>query len=240
MGRITTAAESAAPVATYLIRDMSPDERPRERLQRLGPEAVSEAELIAILLRTGMKGKSAVQIAQELLRTHQSLDDLSRVPREILARTKGIGPTKATHLKAAFELARRLPHAKANRKSPITTPAEAAEYLREEFRDADREEFRALLLNVKHGLIGCVRVSEGSVSASIVEPRELFKQAILASASAVLVAHNHPSGDPTPSAEDRAVTQQLVAAGRLLDIPVHDHVIIGRGRYMSFAESGLL
>jgi len=226
-----------------IIREMHEDERPRERLLRHGAEALSPAELVAILLRTGVTGKSAIQVAQELLQRHP-LEELVSAPWESLAQIKGIGPAKAVQLKAAFELAKRLSRPRERR--PVTTPADAANIVREEMRDLDREEFRVLLLTTKNALIRVVAVSRGSLNASIVEPREVFKDAIAASAAGVILAHNHPSGDPTPSSEDIAVTKRMVKAGELLNIAVHDHVIVGHaaeGRaqdFVSLRELGLM
>ena len=226
-----------------IIREMHEDERPRERLLRHGAEALSPAELVAILLRTGVTGKSAIQVAQELLQRHP-LEELVSAPWESLAKTKGIGRAKAVQLKAAFELAKRLSRPRERR--PVITPADAVNIVREEMRDLDREEFRVLLLNTKNALIRVAAVSRGSLNASIVEPREVFKDAIAASAAGVILAHNHPSGDPTPSSEDIAVTKRMVKAGELLNIAVHDHVIVGHaaeGRaqdFVSLRELGLM
>jgi DNA repair protein RadC len=230
-------------VTTYLIREMPEHERPRERLQRQGAAALADAELIAILLRTGMKGRSAVQLAQELLRQHP-LDELVRLPWESLAKVKGVGRTKAVQLKAAFELAARL--SRPRERAAISAPGDAAALLRDEMRDLDREEFRVLLLNTKNALLRVAHVSRGSLNASIVEPREVFKDAIAASAASVILAHNHPSGDPTPSSEDIAITKRLVKAGELLNIAVLDHIIVGQRAghrdqdFVSLKELGLM
>ena len=230
-------------MTTYLIREMPPSERPRERLQRHGASALSDAELIAILLRTGVKGQSAVQLAQELLKSH-SLGELVSVPLEALAKTRGVGRTKAIQLKAAFELAARLSRPREH--TSVSTPAEAVAAVGNEMRSLDREEFRVLLLNTKNGLIRVAQVSRGSLNASIVEPREVFKDAIAASAASMILTHNHPSGDPTPSSEDIAITKRLVKAGELLNIAVLDHIILGQrttGReqdYVSLKELGLM
>jgi len=234
------------PPFRYLIRDMPADDRPRERLQRLGPDALSDAELIAILLRTGTKGMSAVQVAQALINEFRTLDGLARAPIEAVAKVKGVGLTKATQLRAAFALAKHLRERRHDRQPMITTPAEAAEVVREEMRLLDRESFRVILLNTKNGFIKSCSVSLGSLNASIVEPREVFKDAITCSAASVILAHNHPSGDPTPSSEDISITKRLAKAGELLGIQVHDHIILGRhqsGRdqdFVSLREIGLM
>lgn len=233
-------------MTSYLIREMPAQERPRERLARLGAEAVGNAELLAILLRTGMKNLSAVQLAEQLLKRYRNLDALARAPLKELAEIKGVGQTKAIQLKAAFELARRLSQHQDDGPRLVTTPAEAAGLVREEMRLLDRESFRVILLNTKNAFLKTCPVSLGSLNASIVEPREVFKDAIGASAAGMILAHNHPSGDPTPSSEDIAITKRLVKAGELLGITVHDHIILGRraaGReqdFVSLKEIGLM
>lgn len=226
-----------------LIRELPADERPREKLQRHGASVLTEAELVAIFLRTGMKGRSAIELAKDLLQKHP-LASLVSAPLEELSKIKGIGPTKAIQLKAAFEVARRL--ALPRERTAVNDPGIAAGLVREEMRDLDREEFRVLLLNTKNTLIRIASVSRGSLNASIVEPREVFKDAIAASAAGMILVHNHPSGDPTPSSEDIAITKRLVKAGELLNIPVLDHIILGHrttGRdqdYTSLKELGLM
>jgi DNA repair protein RadC len=233
-------------MTSYLIREMPEGERPRERLKRLGAEALKEDELIAILLRTGLKGTSAVQLAQRLLKLFGTLEELARRPVEEVAKVPGVGDAKAIQLKAAFELARRLSRAERGQMPLISTPAHAAAVLREEMRLLDREEFRVLFLNTKSVLMKVAMVSRGSLNASIVEPREVFKDALAASAAGIILAHNHPSGDPTPSSEDIAVTKRLIKAGEVLGINVHDHIILGQKRpghdqdFASLRELGLI
>jgi DNA repair protein RadC len=233
-------------MTTYLIREMPEGERPRERLKLRGAAALSDAELIAILLRTGMKGTSVVQLAQELLVKFRTLPELAGALVEEIAQVKGIGETKAIQLKAAFELARRLSSNTRDKQTPISSPEDAAVVVREDMRLLDREEFRVLLLNTKNGLIKKCEVSRGSLNASIVEPREVFKDAIAASAASMILVHNHPSGDPTPSSEDIAVTKRLVKAGELLNIAVLDHIILGHRTtkrdqdFVSLKELGLM
>ena len=233
-------------MTTYLIREMPEGERPREQLKLRGAAALSDAELIAILLRTGMKGTSVVQLAQELLVKFRTLPELAGATVEEIAQVKGIGETKAIQLKAAFELARRLSSNTRDKQTPISSPEDAAVVVREDMRLLDREEFRVLLLNTKNGLIKKCEVSRGSLNASIVEPREVFKDAIAASAASMILVHNHPSGDPTPSSEDIAVTKRLVKAGELLNIAVLDHIILGHRTtkrdqdFVSLKELGLM
>ena len=233
-------------MTTYLIREMPEGERPRERLKLRGAAALSDAELVAILLRTGMKGISVVQLAQELLVKFRTLPALASAPVEEIAKVKGVGETKAIQLKAAFELARRLSSNTRDKQNPISSPEDAAAAVREDMRLLDREEFRVLLLNTKNGLIKKCEVSRGSLNASIVEPREVFKDAIAASAASMILVHNHPSGDPTPSSEDIAETKSLFKAGELLNISVLDHIILGHRTtkrdqdFVSLKELGLM
>ena len=233
-------------MTTYLIREMPEGERPRERLKLRGAAALGDAELIAILLRTGMKGTSVVQLAQEILVKFRTLPELAAAPVEEIARVKGVGETKAIQLKAAFELARRLSESSRGKQHIVSSPEDAAAAVREDMRILDREEFRVLLLNTKNGLIKKSEVSRGSLNASIVEPREVFKDAIAVSAASMILVHNHPSGDPTPSSEDIAVTKRLVKAGDLLNIAVLDHIILGHRTtkrsqdFVSLKELGLM
>jgi DNA repair protein RadC len=233
-------------MTTYLIREMPEGERPRERLKLRGAAALGDAELVAILLRTGMKGISAVQLSHQILREFGSLEGLARAPLEGVAKIKGVGETKAIQLKAAFELARRLSESSRGKQRIVSSPEDAAAVMREDMRSLDREEFRVLLLNTKNALIKKCEVSRGSLNASIVEPREVFKDAIAASAASMILVHNHPSGDPTPSSEDIAVTKRLVKAGDLLNIAVLDHIILGHRTtkrdqdFVSLKELGLM
>ena len=240
MGRVEKTAQTKV---GNLIRELPKEERPREKLQRHGANVLSDAELVAIFLRTGMKGRSAIELAKELLGRH-SLSALVEAPLEELSKIKGIGPTKAIQLKAAFEVAKRL--ARPRERFAVNDPATAAGLVLGEMRHLDREEFRVLLLNTKNFLIRVAGISRGSLNASIVEPREVFKDAIAASAAGMILVHNHPSGDPTPSSEDIAITKRLVKAGELLNIAVLDHIIVGlpdgrRDRdYVSLKELGLM
>jgi DNA repair protein RadC len=244
MERTKASAQKAAEIkAPYSIAAMPAEDRPREKLRQRGADALSDAELVAIFLRTGMKGRSAIDLAKDLLRRHP-LTALVSAPLEELSKTKGIGPTKAVQLKAAFEVARRL--SLPRQRILVNDPGTVAGLVREDMRDLDREEFRVLLLNTKNALLRIADVSRGSLNASIVEPREVFKDAIAASAAGVILVHNHPSGDSTPSSEDIAVTKRMVKAGELLNIAVMDHIILGHqmaGRdrdYVSLKELGLM
>ncbi len=226
------------------IKDMAAQDRPRERLVLEGVDALSNAELIAILLRTGLKGYSAIHVAQQLLAKFATLDGLARAPLEELRQVKGVGRDKAVTLKAAFTLARKMA-AEMRAESPLLdTPERVAELLREESRPQDVEQFRVVLLNTRRRLIGLETISQGTLDTLLVHPREVFKRAIAANASAVVLVHNHPSGDPTPSEADIKVTRDLIRAGQLLKIEVLDHVIIGRRTmerekdYVSLRELG--
>ena len=226
------------------IKDMAVQDRPRERLVLEGADALSNGELIAILLRTGLKGYSAIHIAQQLLAKFGTLDGLARAPLEELRQVKGVGRDKAVTLKAAFTLARKMA-AEMRAEAPLLdTPERIADLLREESRPQEVEQFRVVLLNTRRRLIGLETISQGTLDTLLVHPREVFKRAIAANASAVVLVHNHPSGDPTPSEADIKVTRDLLRAGQLLKIEVLDHVIIGRRTterqkdYVSLRELG--
>ena len=215
-------------------------DRPRERLFRLGAAALTTTELVAILLSTGGAGRSAPDVASALLATGGPdwPDLLRRSPSE-LARTPGVGPAKAARIAAALELGRRLLEQRTERVR-IHTPADVYRWFAPRMADLAAEEFHVLALDSQSGVLRDLAVTRGILNSSLVHPREVFRGAIAEAAAGIIVVHNHPSGDPTHSADDRAVTRQLVEAGRILDLPVYDHVVIGRGRYVSFAESGLL
>jgi DNA repair protein RadC len=218
----------------------APD-RPRERLWALGAPALTSVELLAILLGTGPAGSDAASLAASLLeRSGGSLRGLAARPSAELTRTLGVGPAKAARLLAAFELATRLWQEQRPPLSAIRDPADVAALLGPRLRDLTVEEFHLLALDSQARVIRDVLVSRGLLNSSLVHPREVFRSAIAEAAAGIIVAHNHPSGDPTPSPEDRAVTRQLVEAGRLLDLPVYDHVILAGDRFLSFASAGLL
>lgn len=214
--------------APLRIKDMSFHERPRERLVASGAEALTDADLIAIVLRTGLQGRSAVTIAQDLLTTFGSLQGLAAASVDELKRMRGIGPDKAVALKAAFTLAQRMVR-EVQRESPaLDSPERVADLLREEARAVAVEQFHVILLNTRRRLIRLERLSQGTLDTILIHAREVFRPAIAANASAIVLAHNHPSGDPTPSEADIRVTRDLVRAGQLLKIEVLDHVILGR------------
>jgi DNA repair protein RadC len=226
------------------IKEWPEDERPRERLTKLGPEALSEAQLLAIVLSTGdaASGQSAVDLARHLVQTFGGLRALDAASIAELCQTKGIGPAKATTIKAALELGKRLSGEPVHRYLKVSSPQDLVSYFQPRLQHLRKEVFKAILLNTKHQMLKDVTVSEGSLSASLVHPREAFLPAIKESAAAVIFLHNHPSGDPTPSTEDKELTLRLAEVGQLVGISVLDHIIIGSGipGYMSFRDAGLL
>jgi DNA repair protein RadC len=212
----------------FRIRDLPLNERPRERLINDGAEALKNSELIAILLRTGLPGISAIQVAEQLLRQFSTLDNLSRAGIEDLRRIKGVGRDKAIALRSAFTLARRMALEMRADAPMLDGPELIADLLREQNRAYEVENFQVVLLNTRRRLIRVENISQGTLDTILVHPREVFKPAIAANAAAVVLVHNHPSGDPTPSEADIKVTRDLIRAGQLLKIEVLDHVIIGR------------
>jgi DNA repair protein RadC len=226
------------------IKEWPEDERPRERLMKLGADTLSEAQLLAIMLATGdaSSGQSALDLAMYLVRTFDGLRALDAASIAELCQIKGIGPAKATTIKAALELGKRLFGEPVQRHLKVTSPQDLVSYFQPRLQHLRKEVFKAVLLNTKHQMLKDVTVSEGSLSASLVHPREAFLPAIKESAAAVIFLHNHPSGDPTPSTEDKELTLRLVEVGQLIGISVLDHIIIGSGSpgYISFRDAGLL
>ena len=225
-----------------MVRDLPPEERPREKLLLHGPQALSNAELLAVLLRSGTKEKSVLRVAEEILAhiKEQGLSAMVHISVAELSKIEGVGQVKAATLQAAIELGRRLAVQSAGQMQVIHGPEDVAHYAMPRFRFEQKEHFAVMLLNTKNKIIGMPEVSVGSLSASVVHPREVFRAAIDYAAAAMILLHNHPSGDPTPSREDIAVTDRLVKAGKIMDIPVLDHVVIGRECFASFKEKGLL
>jgi DNA repair protein RadC len=217
------------------------DDRPRERLWSLGPAALTTAELLAILLGTGGAGQDVLGLAGHLLEVSEgSLRRLARRPRAELLRSPGIGPTKAGRLIAALELGTRAAREERPPVPRIREPEDVVRLFGTRLRDLQVEEFHLLALDSQSQVLREVLVTRGLLNSSLVHPREVFRAAIAEAAAGIIVVHNHPSGDPTPSAEDRAATKQLVSAGRLLDIPLYDHVIIAGDQFVSLATAGLL
>ena len=216
-------------------------DRPRERLWAVGPAALTGQELLAILLGTGCAGRDALLVAGELLAVVDgSLRRLGGRPLAELARIPGVGRSKAARLAAALELGRRVDAEAEPPPERIRGPTDVQRVYAARLRDLTVEESHVLALGSQSQILGDRLITRGILNSSLVHPREVFRAAIAEAAAGIIVVHNHPSGDPTPSADDRAVTRQLVEAGRLLDLPVYDHVIVAGDRYVSFAEAGLL
>jgi len=222
-----------------LIKEMAEQERPRERLLKFGPQALTNAELLAIVLRTGQRGESALHLAQRLLASFGDLRGLLDLSTEELQQVPGIGVAKACQLAAITQLAIRLAESRTH-DTVIRRPADLEKLLMPRFQHLSQEEFVAIFLDTKNKVLAVETIFRGSLNASIVHPREVFRQAIRRSAAALLVAHNHPSGDPTPSREDIDVTRRLVEAGKIIGIPVLDHVVFGDGKTISMNEKGLV
>jgi len=218
---------------------MAESERPRERLAKHGPSTLSTAELLAILLRVGVPGENAVQVAARLLQTFGGISGLHRAPFDEVCAQHGIGQAKAAQIKAALELGNRLRLASPEENPAIHSPADAAALVQFEMSALEQEELRVILLDTRNHILDTVSVYRGSLNTSQVRVGELFKAAIRRNAAANIVVHNHPSGDPTPSPDDIAVTRAIIQAGKLLDVSVLDHLVIGLGRFVSLKERGV-
>jgi DNA repair protein RadC len=226
--------------SSYKITRWPEKERPRERLLQHGPQPLSEAELVGILLGKGTRKKTAIDLARELLDRYGSLQKLfSRSPSELM-KVKGIGSAKAATLSAVFELVRRIQSQRDIPGASFKRSSDVANHYLPLMRDLRKEVFKILLLNRANRFIRDVTISEGTLEASIVHPRDVFREAILEPASGVILIHNHPSGNPSPSEEDLRITKQLVEAGRLLGIKVYDHIILAGENYRSLADDGLI
>jgi len=221
------------------IRDLPTEERPRERLRDYGAAQLANAELIAILLRTGQPGENAVAFATRVLSRFDGLGGLSRASYSDLCSERGVSDAKACQLLAALELGRRAAALRPDDRASISSPADIAAMMMPQMAGLDREHLKVVMLNTKNHVIGVQPVYVGSVNAAVVRPAEVFAEAVRRVCPAIVVVHNHPSGDPTPSPEDAATTKRLVDAGRLLDIDVLDHVVIGQGRFVSMRERRL-
>jgi len=225
-----------------MIKELPQGERPREKILTQGVQALSNAELVAILLRTGTKNDSALRVAERLLKKYEELGvaGLGSIGPQELRKMKGIGPVKAVTLVAAIELGKRFNGLGTATKPIIRTPGDAADLLMARLRYEPREHFIVMLLSTKNHVLATPTISIGSLNASIVHPREVFHEAINHSAAAMILVHNHPSGDPTPSPEDIDLTRKLVEVGRILEIHVLDHLIIGDNKYVSLKEKGII
>ncbi len=228
--------------AEYHLRipDLAIDDRPRERLVAVGASALSHAELLAILLRVGTKGENAVRLAERLLAQWGGLAGLHRMSHSDLCQVKGIGQAKAAQLMAAIELGRRIAVSSSDERPAISSPADAANLLMYQMSALEQEYLYVILLDTRNRVLGKpLEVYHGSLNTSLIRTGEIFREAVKANAAGLIVAHNHPSGDPSPSPEDVAVTRTLVEAGKLLDVEVLDHLVIGRQRFVSLKERGL-
>jgi DNA repair protein RadC len=231
-------------MAQIKIREMPQDERPREKLLARGAAALTDSELIALLLRTGLPGANAVEVARQLLEQYGSLSGLSRCSVKEMASIPGIGPAKAIQLVAAFGLGQRLANERLSRRK-LDSPELIHDLVAAEMRTLHKESLRVILLDTRYHLLRMEQISLGSVNESIAHPRDVFRPAVISSAYAVIVVHNHPSGDPSPSQSDHSLTRRLAEAAELLQIKLLDHIIIGapaEGRlpYFSFKEAGVL
>jgi DNA repair protein RadC len=226
---------------TYKVKDLPADDRPREKLILRGAQSLSDAELIAILLRTGTKGKSVISIAYDMINGFGNLAVLSSKTHSALKQLPGIGKDKAACLIAAFEISRRIQvQGKWYSEKKITSPADLADIFIPLLRDELKENFILVCLNSANKIIKYEKISTGNLNSSVVHPREIFKAAVENSSAGIILLHNHPSGNPEPSSEDIAVTKKMVEAGKILDIPVYDHLIIAGNTFTSFVERRLI
>ncbi|MDH5235250.1 MAG: DNA repair protein RadC [Gemmatimonadota bacterium] len=223
------------------VLDLPPSDRPRERLRALGATALTTSELLGLLFGVASTGQTATETAADVLhRAGGSLRRLGQMPLARLTAFHGVGEVRALAMHAALELGRRLAAEGVEDGEPMRGPRDVWRFYAPRLEGLTVEEFHVAILDSQHRLERDVLVSRGILNSSLVHPREVFREAIAERAASLVLVHNHPSGDPTPSVDDRAITAQLVAAGRLLDIPIQDHLVIGRGRFLSFAEAGLL
>jgi DNA repair protein RadC len=225
--------------AAYRITDLSADERPRERLEKSGPEALSKAELLAILLRVGVTGLNSVQLAQKILDDLGGLGGIQKASFAQVCNIHGVGPAKAAQIKAAIELGIRLKKENPDLSAAVNSPEDAAEIIRYDMQGLVQENLWVILLDTRNRKIGVEKVYVGSLNASMVRVGELFRGALQRSAAGIILAHNHPSGDPAPSPEDVTLTRAAIQAGKLLDVEVLDHLVIGKNCFVSMKEKGL-
>ena len=225
---------------SFTIHDLPASERPRERLQKYGVEALSAQEILSLILGRGISGESVTVTAQRLLSRFGNIKGIASASLEELAQVRGIGPAKASQIKASFELANRLEgHSEPDKNKLVKTPEEVISLVKVKLKEKKKEHFQVLLLDTRSKLIKISEISVGSLDASIVHPREVFKEAISASAASVIFVHNHPSGDPSPSEDDIKLTERLCQAGEVIGIDVLDHIIIGDNEYISMKREGL-
>ncbi|MET0621321.1 MAG: DNA repair protein RadC [Thermoanaerobaculia bacterium] len=238
---MTERSASASARRVFRIRDLPSEERPRERMLRLGPGALSNEELVALLLRTGIPGESALDRARSLLATRGGLVGLAGVSTEELSGERGVGPARASAIAAAIELARRLPSESLAGRDLLNDPRLVKDYLRATQADDSQERTGALFLNARNRLLkNDPDIYRGTLDRAVVEPREILRRALVGKAAAVILYHNHPSGDPTPSREDREFTRRLASAAEAVGVRLLDHIVVGREGCVSFREAGLL
>lgn len=224
----------------YTIKEISKNERPMEKMLNNGVDSLSNSELLAILIGSGTKNKNAIMIAQEILHIKYDEKSLLHTSLDKLMEIEGIGLSKASRIKAGLELGKRLSKITRINEIQFTDPSTVANYLFEHFRDAYKEEFYIILLDTKNRIVGTKTVSVGTINQAIVHPREVFRPAIMKNANSMILSHNHPSGDPTPSKEDLLITERLVKVGEYIGIKILDHIIVGDLRYISLKEKGII
>lgn len=231
---------AAKPRYSPTIMELPPDDRPRERLYACGAGALTTAELIGILIRVGTHERSAVSLGEHLLAHFGSIKEIAGAPVERLSEVKGIGRAKAAEIKAAIELGNRLALYGEDTRPMANNPRDIANLIMPDLRYLKKETLKSLLLDTKNRVIAIKTVSVGDLTSSIAHPREIFKDAVVASAASIIMAHNHPSGDPTPSQQDIEITRRLIDTGKIIGIDVLDHLVIGDGKYVSLKERGLM
>ncbi|HHV27486.1 JAB domain-containing protein [Anaerosalibacter bizertensis] len=225
----------------YTIKDMPLNERPREKLYKYGAKSLSNAELIAVIIRTGSRSDTAIELAQRLISIDKrGIGFLSEASFEELTSVKGIGKCKAAQIISAIELGKRIAAQGGEDKVKVTSPVDIVGLIMEEMRYLKKEHFRIAILDTKNHIIAIEEISIGNLNSSIVHPREVFNIAIRRTANSIILIHNHPSGDPTPSREDINITNRLIEAGNIIGIKVLDHIIIGDNRYLSFRERNII
>ncbi|MBZ4645006.1 MAG: repair protein RadC [Petroclostridium sp.] len=225
------------------IKDLPTEERPYEKLENYGAEVLSNAELMAIIIRTGTKTETSVEVAQRILKEYSNdkgLTFLHEISLDELKKINGIGRVKAIQLKAVIELGKRMASFRNENRVRISSPADVSRYVMEEMRYLKQEHFKVIMLNVKNRVLKQVDVSIGTLNASLVHPRDVFSEPIRNKCASIILVHNHPSGDPSPSQEDIEVTKRIVESGKILGIDVLDHIIIGDGKYISLKEKGYM
>ena len=226
---------------SYTIKDLPEDERPREKLYKYGVRSLSNSELLAIIIRAGSREKTAIELCQRLLASDKDgISFLSDASIEEITKIKGLGKCKAAQILAAVEIGNRIKASKDGNKIRIESPRDVSNVLMDEMKILKKEYFKIVMLNTKNQIIGIENISIGSLNSSIVHPREVFKEAIKRSSASIILAHNHPSGDPTPSKEDINITKRLIEGGEILGIKVLDHIIIGNNIYVSLKERDII